>query len=38
MSPMGVSGTPDGIGSTPSVNTMAGLALVVGLLYYLSKK
>lgn len=38
MKPVGVSGSPDGLGSVPATGTLVGIALVAGLLYYLSKK
>lgn len=38
MSPVAVSGTPDGLGKIPGSGSILGVALVVGLLWYLSKK
>lgn len=38
MSPLAVSGTPDGLGKLPVSGSILGIVLVGGLLWYLSKK
>lgn len=38
MQPVAVSGSPDGLGKLPVSGSVLGAVLVVGLLWYLSKK